>query len=119
MKSVQLVVVLDLAIYSTKAESTNLRVWDLKPWPYFEATLRKEIATLQERYHFEYYDVEVLIQKYSQFWEKVLPMVVDSVVYLNKAHDAGENFIQVFSLISEYTSNWFTKLDVLCDFDET
>jgi adenylosuccinate synthase len=78
--------------YATKADRINLRVGDLRYWKHFEENLRNLIARLQKRYGFEY-DVEAEVQKYKQIRERILPMITDTVQYVNKAFKSGKKIL--------------------------
>lgn len=82
--------------YAGKADRVNLRMCDLKNWQVFEENLRNLITRVRKRYNFkeiQEYDVEAELEKYKGIREKVLPMLADTVVYVNKAINSGKNVL--------------------------
>lgn len=71
---------------------TNPRVGLLREWDSFEAVLRSSAAQHEELYGVEV-DVEGEVDRCKQLKERVLPMIVDSVQFMNGAHAAGKRII--------------------------
>lgn len=78
--------------YSMKAQRTNLRVGDLRYMKHFAENLAKNVESIQKRYKFEY-DVATEVERYRKYAEMLEPMIVDSVAYINEAHDAGKKIL--------------------------
>lgn len=78
--------------YSTKATRIGLRVGDLRFMKHFEENLRRNVDELQKRFQFEY-DVEAEIEKYRSYAEKLDSMIIDSVEYVNTAHEEGKKIL--------------------------
>jgi len=80
--------------YSDKAARINLRMGDLL---YFEETVPKKLKSLVEAAkrsfgEFEY-DLEAEITRYRNYASLLKPMIIDTVVYVNKAIKAGKKVL--------------------------
>lgn len=78
--------------YSTKMTRIGLRVGDLRFFKHFEENLAHMLENMQKRFEFEY-DLEAELTKYREYAEKLEPMIVDSVHYLNHAYDEGKKIL--------------------------
>lgn len=78
--------------YASKMSRTNPRVGLLREWDAFEKVLRASAAQHQELYGVEV-DVEGEVDRCRQLAERVRPMIVDSVHFMNTAHAAGKRII--------------------------
>ncbi|KAJ1961538.1 Adenylosuccinate synthase, partial [Dispira parvispora] len=71
--------------YSSKASRSGIRVHHLYEEGEFEARFRNIVANRFKRYGKFEYDVEAEIQRYKELAERLKPMVVDSVYFINAA----------------------------------
>lgn len=78
--------------YSAKMTRIGLRVGDLRFFKHFEENLARNLENLQKRFKFEY-DLDAEIEKYKEYAEKLEPMIVDSVYYLNQAYEEGKKIL--------------------------
>lgn len=78
--------------YSHKMTRVGIRVGDLRFFEAFEEKFRTMVADLQKRFDFEY-DVDAEIETYREYAEKLLPMVVDGVHFVNLAYEEGKKIL--------------------------
>ncbi|KAJ1974243.1 Adenylosuccinate synthase [Dimargaris verticillata] len=76
--------------YSSKASRSGIRVHHLYEWDVFEARFRSIVANRFKRYGQFDYDIDADLAKYKALAEKLKPMVVDSVAYMNTALNRGQ-----------------------------
>jgi adenylosuccinate synthase len=80
--------------YSTKMQRTNIRVGDLL---YFEQVVPHKLKNLVEAAKKSFgdfeYDIEAELTKYRQYAELLKPMIIDTIVYLNKAIKSGKKVL--------------------------
>jgi len=80
--------------YSSKSSRSGLRVHHLiNTFPEFEEKLRSFVLNRKKRYGNFEYDIEAEIARYKVFAEKLRPLVIDTVVYMNKAIADGKNVL--------------------------
>jgi adenylosuccinate synthase len=81
--------------YSSKATRNGIRVADLvTDFQAFEEKFRNLTDYFKRRYPQLEIDVETQLQMYKDYAEKIKPMVVDSVVYMNKSlQDITKNIL--------------------------
>jgi len=79
--------------YSDKASRVNLRVCDLRDWDKFTAKYRR-LLDLEKKKHGNFeYDGEQELERYKQYRERLMPMVVDTVFFLNQCVAQGKNIL--------------------------
>jgi len=78
--------------YSSKTTRNGVRVGDLVNFDSFKQKHRTLIESLQKLYAFEYNIAEEQ-EKFKQFREKLLPMMVDSAYLLNSQHAQGKTIL--------------------------
>jgi adenylosuccinate synthase len=78
--------------YSSKALRINLRVGDLRFLKHFRENLKNIVEYMQKRYTFDY-DLEAEMKRYEEYAVRLEPMIVDTVEYLNQAHDSGKTIL--------------------------
>jgi len=80
--------------YSTKAARTNIRVGDLL---YFDKVVPAKLRALVEAAKRAYgdfdYDIDKEIARYRHYAELLKPMIIDTVLYLNKAIASGKKVL--------------------------
>merc|ERR1711974_207020 len=79
--------------YASKVSRTGVRVGDLENKEAFSRKLRTLVETLQRTYKVDY-DVEKEISNYMTYYEKIKPMIVDGVDYINDAHAEGKRIMK-------------------------
>ncbi|KAI9141192.1 Adenylosuccinate synthetase [Paraphysoderma sedebokerense] len=80
--------------YSSKASRSGLRVHHLiHTFPEFEEKFRKFVENRKKRYGNFEHDVEKEVERYKMFAEKLKPLVVDTVVYMNDAISSGKKVL--------------------------
>lgn len=78
--------------YAVKAMREGLRVGHLRHFDTFKRKLVKTITTYMDLYEFDY-DVDAEIERVAELRERVLPMIVDGVAYVNQAHREGKRIL--------------------------
>lgn len=78
--------------YASKATRNGIRVGELEDFALFEQKLRNLYAVLQKQYNFEY-NVDEEIEAYRGYAERLKPMIIDNVSYLNAAHREGKTIL--------------------------
>jgi len=78
--------------YASKVSRIGVRVGDLENKEAFSRKLRTLVETLQRTYKVDY-DVEKEISNYMTYYEKIKPMIVDGVDYINDAHAEGKRIM--------------------------
>ena len=78
--------------YTDKIARFGLRFCDLAAWDLFERKYRANLERLQGFYDFEY-DPEEELEYLKENLGMILPMVVDTALYLNKALDEGKKVL--------------------------
>ncbi|KAL7750462.1 Adenylosuccinate synthase [Sorochytrium milnesiophthora] len=79
--------------YSSKASRSGLRVHHLFAFDEFAEKYRKFVENRKRRYgHFEH-DVEAELAKYKEYAQRIKPIVIDSIVYVNKAVREGKRVL--------------------------
>jgi len=80
--------------YATKAQRTNIRVGDLL---YFDQVVPHKLKNLVEAAKKSFgdfeYDIDAELDKYRKYADFLKPMIVDTIVYLNKAIKAGKKVL--------------------------
>jgi len=80
--------------YAAKATRNGIRVCDLANMDVFADKLRKLSLDGSKRFGEEYtYDVEADIAKYREVAATVLPLVIDTIDYLNTAYEQGKRIL--------------------------
>ncbi|PVV04344.1 hypothetical protein BB560_001156 [Smittium megazygosporum] len=79
--------------YSTKSLRTGIRVHELYSEPLFSERFRALVATMKKRYGDFDYDTEGELARYKALAEKMRPMVIDTVEYINNEINAGKNVL--------------------------
>ncbi|OMJ23650.1 Adenylosuccinate synthetase [Smittium culicis] len=81
--------------YSSKAARSGIRVTSLYNKDEFKERLELIVETMRKRYSAFEYDIQAEIAKYEALAERLKPMVVDSVVYINdKIRDGSKVLIE-------------------------
>lgn len=78
--------------YSSKINRNGIRVGELLDWDHFEARYRGLVGDLQAQFKFEY-DLEEELGRYKEYRDTLEPMIIDSVQYINEAHEAGKTIL--------------------------
>lgn len=78
--------------YSSKATRIGLRVGDLRFMKHFEENLRHLVENMQKRFDFDY-DIDAELAKYREYAERLEPMIVDSVHYVNDQYEQGKKIL--------------------------
>lgn len=78
--------------YSSKMTRNGLRVADLRFFEHFEEKFRKLVAYWQRQFDVEV-DIDAELAVYKDYAERLLPMVVDGVSYINKAYEEGKKVL--------------------------
>jgi adenylosuccinate synthase len=80
--------------YSTKAARTNIRMGDLL---YFDKVVPAKLRALVEAAKKSFgdfdYDIEKEIETYRKYAENLKPLIVDTVLYLNRAAKEGKKIL--------------------------
>ncbi|OMJ26917.1 Adenylosuccinate synthetase [Smittium culicis] len=81
--------------YSSKATRSGIRVTSLYNKDEFKERLELIVETMRKRYSAFEYDIQAEIAKYEALAERLKPMVVDSVVYINdKIRDGSKVLVE-------------------------
>ena len=78
--------------YADKINRRGLRLADLQHWESFEAKFRANVEWHQKVYGFDY-DVETELAYYKGIRDRLLSMMVDGVLVLNEALQAGKKIL--------------------------
>jgi len=79
--------------YAEKFNRTGLRVGDLRDMASFESKLRRIHASAQKRFNLGNYNVEDEIKEHREFAQKVEPLIVDGVKWINEKYSAGKKIL--------------------------
>jgi len=80
--------------YSSKSTRNGVRIGDLQHWDVFEKRVRSLFHSLSQQYKLDGYDLEAELKLFKEeYAPKVVPMITDTVVYLNKALRRNENVL--------------------------
>jgi len=71
--------------YAYKMQRINIRVCDLREFQEFETKFRRLVAVARKEFGDFPYDVDSEIEKYKKIAERVIPMIVDGVLFINEA----------------------------------
>lgn len=78
--------------YADKINRRGLRLADLQHWESFEEKFRANVAWHQKVYGFDY-DIETELSYYKGVRDRLLAMMVDGVLVLNEALQAGKKIL--------------------------
>lgn len=78
--------------YGSKIYRNGIRVGELVHWDAFCERHRGLVKDLQSQFAFEY-DVEEELARFKEYREILMPMIVDSVQYLNAAYADGKTIL--------------------------
>jgi adenylosuccinate synthase len=79
--------------YSSKASRSGLRVCDLEFFDSFKEAFVRMVNNKHKRFGNFDYDVEAEILQYQQYRDKLRPFILDTVLYINKAHEEGKKIL--------------------------
>lgn len=79
--------------YASKAIRNGIRAGELRDFDAFTEKLRKLAVDGSKRFEGWAYDVEADIEQYKKIVPNVLPLITDSMCYINDAYDEGKRIL--------------------------